>query len=222
MDKGTLTNEIIKKYPVLENCKTKKGIFNLKKKKFILENILDGDYKEKFMNTFKPNTSDVKKNIIIEFNDIELFEKVLPKSKNDISNKKRELIIVNIINDDINIEWIDNYKWFKLSKSIWKYLEENKPFIYTFIKANLIAGRKNNDFNITYENSQTNQNMTIKKEFGINKEEKYTLSQHGNYHTAPQERTLALRLIDRNSSLIFSIQTIFSCAVMVGLSISIN
>ena len=168
MDKVTLTNEIIEKYPVLKNCKTKKGIFNLKKKKFILANILDGDYKEKFMNTFKPNTSDVKKNIIIEFNDIELFEKVLPKSKNDISNKKRELIIVNIINDDINIEWLDNYKWFNLSKSIWKYLEENKPFVYTFIRCNLIAGRKNNDFNITYENSQTNQNMTIKKEFKYN------------------------------------------------------
>lgn len=168
MEKLTLTNEIIEKYPVLENCKTKKGIFNLKKKKFILENILDSDYKEKFMNTFKPKINNIKQNIIIEFNDIELFEKVLPKSENDISNKKRELIIVNIINDVINIEWLDNYKWFNLSKSIWKYLEENKPFVYTFIKAYLIAGRKNNDFNITYENSQTNQNMTIKKEFKYN------------------------------------------------------
>ena len=170
MEKIILTNEIIEKYPELENFRTKKDILNLKKKKIILEKILDSDYKEKFLNTFKKKVNE-KKIIIIEFNDIELFEKNQSKNKNDISNKKRELIIVNIINDDINIEWLDNYKWFILSKSIRNYLEENKPFDYTIIKCELIAGRKNNDFNITYQNYQTNQNMTIKKEFKYNASE---------------------------------------------------
>ena len=41
--------------------------------------------------------------------------------------------------------------------------KENKPFDYTDINCKFIGGRKNNDFNITYQNSQTNESITIKK-----------------------------------------------------------
>lgn len=112
-----------------------------------------------------------KKDIQIDFIDIKLFKKAQSKNKNDISNKKREFIIKNIINDNINIEWLDNYEWFNISKSIWDYLEKNKPFDYDYIDCKLVAGRKNNDFNITYYNYTLNINKTVKKEFKYNASE---------------------------------------------------
>lgn len=113
----------------------------------------------------------------ILFSDIEYFSKNSTRGGNDISNKKRELIIVDIINDNIPLEYYKDYRWFNIANELWKFLEENKPFDYTNIKCKLIAGRKNNDFDITYENSQTKQSMKIKKEF------KYNASQ---IHDCPQ------------------------------------
>jgi len=111
-------------------------------------------------------------NKTIRFEDIELFYKTCSRGDNDSSNKIRENIICKIINDDIPLEWYNNNnKWFHISNEVWKYLEENKPFNYTEITCKSIGGRKNNDFDITYKNSQTNETLIIKKEFKFNASE---------------------------------------------------
>ena len=117
-------------------------------------------------NIIKKKKSNSKKTEEIVFEDINLFYSKSIRSKNDKSNKKREIIIDRIINDNILIEWLNNYKWFTISHAIWNYLDDNKPFDYIAIKCKLIAGRKNNDFNITY--FQINNIKTIKKEFKYN------------------------------------------------------
>jgi len=95
------------------------------------------------------------KNIDIYEEDIELFDSsssVNKKSKNDANNKKRELIIKSIINDDISREWYDNIEWIRLKKNVFKYLNElidNRK--YNSIECIIRAGQKfNYDFDVVY------------------------------------------------------------------------
>ena len=62
------------------------------------------------------------KQVNIALDDIIYFHESSNRGKNDISNKKRALIIVNIINDNIPLEYYNNdYRWFNIADNIWKF-----------------------------------------------------------------------------------------------------
>ena len=133
----------------------------------------EGIYELDLCVTDTPNTNsniqmydDENGNMIIRH--IEWFYKSSQKCDNGPVNQIREKIINDIINDDIPFEWLNDYKWFYIANKIWNYLEVNKPFDYTSISCKKIGGRKNNDLNITYHNSDLNLEKTIKIEFKYN------------------------------------------------------
>ena len=107
-----------------------------------------------------------RKEITIEFDDINLFNPCLNRSNNDENNKKREYIIYSIINKYIPDCWYIEDNWKELKDKLFKFLDDNKPCEYESIKCVLKAGRKNNDFNITYYTSEIF--ITIKTEFKFN------------------------------------------------------
>ena len=166
-NKRNFSSNLIQKYPILNEYTTKSGVLNkAKKNKNKILEIINEEEKNTFITLF----SLIKNNnepLILD--DINNFSIASERGKNDISNKKRELIINNIINDNIPLEYYDkDSKWYSIASALWKFLEIFKPHEYTLITSILIAGRKNNDFNITYYNSHTNQYTILKKEFKYN------------------------------------------------------
>lgn len=63
----------------------------------------------------------IKNNIDMNEEDIELFYTISQKAKNDKNNKKREIIIEKIINDDICNYLLNNKYWNNIYYSIKKY-----------------------------------------------------------------------------------------------------
>ena len=94
-------------------------------------------------------------NNLIKFTDINHFETTnLEKKNNDISNKKRELIVTSIINQKTpNLYFQRSFRWNNLKKEIDKFIKKllNKYSIKKIKKVNCVpkAGRGNNhDFEL--------------------------------------------------------------------------
>jgi len=94
------------------------------------------------------------KEVPIEYDDINLFTPCINRFENDKNNKKRENIIIAIINKQIIECWYIEDKWKTLKDKLYGFLDYNKPSEYESIECILKAGRMfNYDFDIIYKTS---------------------------------------------------------------------
>ena len=149
--------------------------FNKSKSQYIIKKFINN-----YINKLK-NLKSIKYNkYIIEYRSIFLFEKTSKRDKNDISNKIRELVICNIINNNIPEQYFIYSRLWKIFKNK-LLLSINKIFdIISINKSNselinlsfenfickIHAGKKNYDFLITYTNN--NKEISKKVEFKFN------------------------------------------------------
>jgi len=107
-----------------------------------------------------------------EEDDLELFFKKFPKDKNDLINKRRELILKKLIEDKLIV---NKRKYRDLKKNINIELKKYCPDNFTRIKCELKAGRKNNyDFDIIYYNDkELIKQIKLEFKYGVNSITKY-------------------------------------------------
>ena len=100
----------------------------------------------------------------VRFNDIIVFFHKFKKRSNHRTNKIRENIIINILNNKIPKDWYSSPQWFKVTLRLKEYIKPFEKEYGTFKKAVHISGRNNYDFNFIFELS------SIKIEFknGLN------------------------------------------------------
>ena len=106
-----------------------------------------------------------------EIEDILYFETSL-RGGNDLANKKREDIIVGILNQDIPNEYFLEPKWKQLKDQLVKFLSQNFGISdWTKMTAKKTAGRRHHtDFEISYPKSKTLiQKYNIEWKFGAEK-----------------------------------------------------
>ena len=96
----------------------------------------------------------MKKSIPCIFENISLFYGTHTKSSNDMSNKLREDIIVDIINGQISNEWFSDPQWNTLRMGVFKFLHSITD--YHSVVAIKKAGRGNHsDFSINFNINQS-------------------------------------------------------------------
>lgn len=110
-----------------------------------------------------------KANII--YDNIKLFYGTHQKSKNDMSNKLREDIIINIINGTISNEWFSDPQWNTLRMGVFKFLHSITD--YHSVVAIKKAGRgHHSDFSINFNINQSEiKTKNIEWKYGAKKVE---------------------------------------------------
>ncbi len=99
----------------------------------------------------------------IEFDDIAYFFDHYSKDQNDHVNKKREVIIKNILNKTLPKKWFSSPQWFKIALGLKDFLKPLEQKYGTFVECIHKAGRTfNYDFVFVFKNE------SVKIEFKCN------------------------------------------------------
>lgn len=125
----------------------------------------------------------------VYYDDISVFGKITNNKKyNDLTNKKRELILFGIINKYLPTTWFDvSLRWYNLRNQLYQFLHKIGTKYYDTIKLDIKAGRcYNYDFDVIYtKNNYIKLNKKIEFKFGVNKIKDYPqfLSLSSNFNT---------------------------------------
>lgn len=150
-------NELKDTYYILDDLHTVDGIYKYITKYTNLDLLLEN------------NCIKTKFNIDIYIDDIDIFNISTIKANNDTNNKKREIIIYLILNEDIPNDWYKkSYKWNNMKHELHKFLYNVNKMPYISIDIEYKAGRKYNyDYEILYH-FEDESNKSIKLEFKNN------------------------------------------------------
>lgn len=107
--------------------------------------------------------------MLVKKSDIKVFYNKSNKRNNGKVNIKRELIINNILNDEIDKKYYKRKKWRKLKSEIYSFINDNVYSNYSFIKCEQKGGlRYNYDFDIFFYNKKNKLINSFKLEFKYN------------------------------------------------------